>query len=351
MRIKYKLSSEGSEDLEENEKIDFVIIWVDGGDKEWQKERNIHAGLDPEDTADYRFRDWDNLKYWFRGVEKYAPWVNKVYFVTWGHLPKWLNTNNPKLVVVNHKDFIPEKYLPTFSANPIELNLHRIKGLSEQFVFFNDDMFLNSKVKPTDFFKKGLPCDTAILNVHCPNRKEMIYDMQINNVRIINSNFDMKKVLHDNKSDWFNFKYGLKKNLQNLVFSNCNRFPGFQPLHVCNAFLKSTYKEIWEKEEEELNLTCERKFRTRNDVNQFLIKDWQLVTSNFVPSNKHAKVLYYDYNDINSNIKNTRKVLYSKKYKMICLNDGKLESDFELLKNETNKMFEKKLPEKSSFEL
>ena len=112
------------------EKIDFVISWVDGNDKEWQKEREKYIVENNNDNSDVRYRNWDNLKYWFRGVEKFAPFVNKIYFITYGHLPEWLNVNNPKLVIVNHKDYIPEKYLPTFNSHTIELNLHRIKGLS-----------------------------------------------------------------------------------------------------------------------------------------------------------------------------------------------------------------------------
>lgn len=67
------------------------------------------------------------LKYWFRGVEKYAPWVHKIYFVTCGQKPDWLNENHDKLVLVNHEDYIPHEYLPTFSSHTIELNFHRIK--------------------------------------------------------------------------------------------------------------------------------------------------------------------------------------------------------------------------------
>ncbi|MEI3411918.1 MAG: hypothetical protein V8Q57_00820 [Blautia sp.] len=57
--------------------------------------------------------------------------MNQIYFVTWGHLPNWLNISHPKLKVVRHEEFIPPDYLPTFSSNSIELNLHRIKGLSK----------------------------------------------------------------------------------------------------------------------------------------------------------------------------------------------------------------------------
>ena len=132
-----------------NDKIDFVMIWVDGNDPEWRKEKDKYSNKvdNNTDNREARFRDWDNLQYWFRGVEKFAPWVNKIHFVTCGHLPKWLNTENPKLNIVKHKDFIPEKYLPTFNSHTIELNLHRIKGLAENFVYFNDDLFIVKKTK------------------------------------------------------------------------------------------------------------------------------------------------------------------------------------------------------------
>ncbi len=90
-------------------KIDFVITWVDGSDKAWQQEKRKFepAGGRQDasvDNAKERYRDWGNLRYWFRGVEKYAPWVRKVHFITWGHLPTWLNTVHPKLHIVRHED-------------------------------------------------------------------------------------------------------------------------------------------------------------------------------------------------------------------------------------------------------
>ena len=70
--------------------IDFVITWVDGNDPAWIAERKKYNSKSG-DKSDTRFRDWELLKYWFRGVEKYAPWVRKIHFVTWGHYPSWLN--------------------------------------------------------------------------------------------------------------------------------------------------------------------------------------------------------------------------------------------------------------------
>lgn len=137
--------------IAEDEKVDFVILWVDGNDPEWQASKAKYTADKGQDASANRYREWENLKYWFRGVEKFAPWVNNVYFVTCGHYPEWLNLEHPKLRFVRHEDFIPKECLPTFSSRPIDMNLHRIEELSEHFVYFNDDMFLIDKVEKTDF--------------------------------------------------------------------------------------------------------------------------------------------------------------------------------------------------------
>ena len=132
-------------------KIDFVLPWVDGNDPKWLKEKNKYITYKGDSNIN-RYRDFDNLKYLFRGIEKYASWVNKIFFVTWGHIPKWLNTNNEKIRIVKHDEFIPKEYLPTFNSNVIELNLHRIQDLSEHFVLFNDDVFILEKNISLRFF-------------------------------------------------------------------------------------------------------------------------------------------------------------------------------------------------------
>ena len=82
-----------------------------------------------------------------------------------GASASWLNKEHPKLNIVNHKDFIPEKYLPTFNSHAIEWNMHRIPGLAENFVYFNDDMFLIKKVRPEQYFKNDLPVDMLALQL------------------------------------------------------------------------------------------------------------------------------------------------------------------------------------------
>lgn len=178
--------------------IDFVIPWVDGNDPEWRREKNMYSGNNTsfsseKDIRDERYRDWDNLQYWFRGVEKFAPWVRKIHFVTWGHLPKWLNTKHPKLHIVNHTDYIPAQFLPTFNSHTIEWNFHNIEGLSQNFVYFNDDIFVLQKVEPKDFFKHGKPVDMLALQPDVANADDQVMPyIYLNNAMVLAKYFDKR---------------------------------------------------------------------------------------------------------------------------------------------------------------
>ena len=85
--------------------VDLILPWVDGNDPNWRSEKEKYdIG---RNTSEVRYQSWDNLQYIFRGIEANMPWVHKVYFVTWGHLPKWLNTSYKRIQVIRHEDYIP----------------------------------------------------------------------------------------------------------------------------------------------------------------------------------------------------------------------------------------------------
>ena len=329
------------------DKIDFVIPWVDPNDKKWQKEKAEYDGSTVTSAnSEVRYRDWETLKYWFRGVEKFAPWVNRIHFVTCGQLPYWLDVDNPKLNLVDHKDFIPSAYLPTFSSHTIELNLHRIKDLSERFVYFNDDIFLTAPVSESYFFKKGRPCDTAALNCifFGPDSAGHFCGADIS---VVNKNFNKKRSVISNPQIWFNPKNGLRNIIRTLLLLPWPWFSGIYYSHGANSFLKSTFNEVWEKEYETLNNTCIGKFRKIGDVNQWVMKFWQIVAGNVsVRSNKGFRC----YHLKDSNFEAALRAVTSAKYKMICINDTAKTADFEYKKRRTVKAFEKILPERSSFE-
>ncbi|ESN97148.1 hypothetical protein HELRODRAFT_85704 [Helobdella robusta] len=126
--------------------IDVVYTWVNGSDP------ILEFQLITEEISQNRFRDNDELLYSLRSLEQNAPWVRHVYIVTNGQIPSWLNLENPKLTLITHKKIFPnQSHLPTFSSPAIEAHLHRIPGLSDKFIYLNDDIFFGQPVWPDDF--------------------------------------------------------------------------------------------------------------------------------------------------------------------------------------------------------
>mgnify|MGYP003303593660 CR=1 FL=1 len=210
--------------------------------------------------------------------------------------------DSEKLVIVNHRDFIPEEYLPTFNSNTILLNLHRIKGLSENFVFFNDDVFLLKPTKETDFFRKGLPCDYAVQDIISAPNLDPFWDMMINNTYVINKNFKKKACIKKHFFKWFNLKYGLKLFNKNILLYPFNYFTGFYDHHVCASYKKQTFEEVWSKNFELLDEVCKNKFRTVNDITEWVMRYWQLAKGDFVPFNKEKFGTYTTLKNVDASI-------------------------------------------------
>lgn len=326
-------------------KIDFVITWVDNTDQEWINNKNKFFTTDEKlDNRNIRYRDMECLKYWFRGVEKYAPWVNKIYFVTCGHYPEWLNFNCEKLVHVKHEDFIPKEYLPTFNSSMIELYLHKIPGISEQFVCFNDDMFITDYVSEKDFFVDGLPCENFSLEPIFPVYDDGYHIKLCRMMLIINKNFNFKKSIKDNFTKYINFKQG-KYLIHHLPLLAYNYFAGFHNYHLPISHLKRTYFEVWEKEKEILIQTSKLKFRNNYlSINHWIFQYWNFASGVFY-------LRKYNFGKcININDKNTINLIIKRKYKVLCINDIGDNFDFEEAKKNIQQAFETNLNFISIFE-
>lgn len=138
--------------------IDVVYTWVDGADPVWSLNKELHLGSGKADnlvtgsSSVYRYKNNDELKFSLRSIHQFAPWVNKIFLVTDNQVPDWL-IQSEKIVVVDHKEiFANLENLPTFNSHAIESCLHRIPGLNEYFLYFNDDVLLTRPISPDLFF-------------------------------------------------------------------------------------------------------------------------------------------------------------------------------------------------------
>jgi hypothetical protein len=139
--------------------IDAVVLWVDGSDPEWRSERfnqwKIYFNQCMASNADHRFANCDELVYCLRSLYYNTPWIRTVYLVTCGQKPKWLDLSHPRVKLVCHKEIMDRENLPTFNSCSIEMHLHRIPGLSDCFLYLNDDCFIAKRTTKRHFFNNS----------------------------------------------------------------------------------------------------------------------------------------------------------------------------------------------------
>ena len=139
--------------------VDAVYTWVDANDPVWNSAYQAQlraAGRPAGDSAvnRARFASRDELRYSLRSLEMNLPWIDKIYLVTAGQRPAWLAEEHPRLTVVDHREIFsnPDRCLPTFNSHAIESQLPNIPGLSEHFLYVNDDVFFGRYLHPNTFF-------------------------------------------------------------------------------------------------------------------------------------------------------------------------------------------------------
>ncbi|WP_026507424.1 stealth family protein [Butyrivibrio sp. MC2013] len=338
-----------------NKPIDIVIPWVDGNDSNWIEEKKTWSyksalSISDDCNSQIRYADWDNLKIWFRSIEKCLPWIDHIFFITWGHIPKFLKTDNPKLRIIKHDDYIPDAYLPTFNSNTIEMNTWRIKELSDSFILFNDDSFVLEPLEINYYFKNNMVCDesieTPIMPVDVGSVSEYACHTKANNIILLNKHFNKRQVQQRYHDLWFSPVYGdlLERNER---LSYWNNFCGFHDPHLPNAIKKSTMKAVWEAEYEALDAASKNRFRSHNDISWFLVRYWQFCTGDFVPRRALGKNLLIT----DDNYKEIADIIRNRQYPVICLSEAFDMNRFDEIKETINSAFESIFPEKSSFEL
>lgn len=259
---------------------------------------------------------------------------------------------------VDHKDFIPYEYLPTFNSHTIEHNFHRIINLSEHFVVFNDDMFINASITPEYYFKNRLPCDAPFEHVFTPRCYFPEIDgwginiIDFCNTQVVNAHFNRKEVTKANPKGWYGGYLGWKYRLQAYLIRLFKRteFQHFYTPHNEKAFLKSVYEEAWSKEGEMLAKSC-TKFREEVSLNNYFFRYWQLASNKFYPVNyiETRKVIQLEQN----NLRVLEKEMFNINIKSLCLNDSSRcdYNSYQALKPQVIQLFERKFPQKCSFEV
>ena len=284
--------------------IDAVYTWVDDSDPDWRDRKDYYArtaGGALSSTARHstRFHNRDELRYSLRSVDKYAPFIRNIYIVSDGQTPDWLNTDNPRISVVPHRQIFPADALPTFNSHAIEARLHHIPNLSEHYIYLNDDVFFGKPASPLDFFTaEGLSIGYLSKEIvdqsePNPNDTDLAWSLK-NNRRLIHRTFG--------------------ENIQNKF------------AHVPHSQIRSVLFEMEDLYESDFVRTTYSKFRSIHDVSiaSSLYHYYASYSGRGIlrQVSRHSP---YRYRYINTASPWLRPVLrsmcYSRTYQVFCINE------------------------------
>lgn len=306
--------------------IDLVYLWVDGNDPQWMAKRNALTGALPESEVNCkgRFENNDELKFSLRSVEKYAPWIRKIFIVTDNQVPRWLDTSNPRIRVVDHTEILPAESLPCFNSRVIEHHLYRIPGLAEHFLYANDDMLINKPVTPATFFADdGFP----IIRMNRRPFRRLTLVLR-------------DKILGKPMSNYMQAIH----NTALLVQKEFGKYYNGKTHHNIDAYRKSDYQYARELFSDAIDTTLTHHIRSADDIQRNLYS--------YVPlARKHAHLHYVSqHTSFRFHIDNRK--LYAKflRYNptLFCMNDSQFANDDD--RKTARAFLEQLFPEKSSFE-
>lgn len=312
-----------------NDKIDIVLPWLNSNDEHWKKQYEDYLlTVKTGDKSISRIRDWDNLKYFLRSVDKNCKWVNKVVLCVFDEyqIPEWLNVNHPKLKILYHRDYIPKECMPTFNGLCSTNFIFKHPEIENNLIYCNDDFFFVNKTKDTDYFIDN-KCVKSLLKYKNLN---WYYDFKNkkNNVwcQLLSNTMEYK------------FKISGNKNL-------------YLQKHLPCSFHKSDFTNFYEKYESDLIIEFSKyESKIRQNTNIFIpyIIDWLqgdkgdfIQDNTFYLKNKVFEIFdNYDFSNFFKEISNL---------KTICFNDS-LNND-NVTFERTKKILEALFFEKCSFEI
>jgi hypothetical protein len=279
--------------------IDIVFSWVDGNNPEYQAYRASfmeHVVVGEGDEAEARFRQINELKYALRSVHMFAPWIRRIFIATDSPVPDWLDTSHPKVTVVRSEEhFQDPSVLPIFNSQAVEAQLQHIKGLSEYFLYSNDDMFFGRPVAPDMFFSPGgitkfIEATTRI-------------------------------GLGDNHLDRSGFENAARVN-RRLLWERFGRITTRHLEHCAAPLRKSVLFEMEREFAAEFQATAASRFRAKDNISvtNSLYHYYSLLTGRAV-TKVGAKVKYVD-TTMRSGLRELKRLLKKRNRDFFCLNDG-----------------------------
>lgn len=302
--------------------IDLVIPMVFPADPEWRREyQRFHIG---DATKSERFRSWGTEELLVRCCIKFMPWLRRIYILLAqeSQVQEWMKNLaaepqgaiQPEVRTVFHREFMPANMLPCFASPCIEMFLHKIPGLSEYFIYGNDDMFPLSPLQPEDFFRQAEPDGTLL---PCQKITERVYPP--------NPNIFQRKCM-----------YQLNMIAERYGKHYTAKWPDTG--HIFAAIRKSSCEEVWRRHGDEITYYLSPLKRNDRSYNHYIYMLYQ-----------HFEGLYVEhrpprhYTDHETPTQRLAEIIRDPQAGMVCLNDNEKIFDWKVRAEMVHREIERKL--------
>lgn len=296
--------------------IDLIITYVNGSDRNWINDY-IKATRTHIPTP-VRYRSWGTLKYLFRGVHKYMPFVRNIILVVsrQSQIPVWINRSNVRIVY--HEDYISKNLLPTFNSCTIESFLWNIPDLSDKVIYFNDDMFPISLLSESDFFTGNTP-HIKFTEIESYSERNIFRSQCRSSLDVVSNAMGLPK-----------FEKGKL----------------FRPYHISGAFIRDNMIKVGEMCRDAL-ISASSNLRMPKNTNQYIYSYYQYFINDYI--NETVDYKYFELCD--KTIEDAMDNILRSRHKMVCLNDSDRLKDYARVKYQLQSCFDRKFPNKCKYEL
>jgi len=299
---------------EDDSKTEILITYVDNTKPNWKVDFNKCSKNPGDAYTRERYRSYDTLLYLFRGIEKWAPWVDRVSLIVYDDLqvPDWVNRDTVR--IITHDQFIPDSFRPCFNSCGIESFFARIPDLYSKVIYMNDDTFFANTITQDDFFTNGVP-----------NLKFNKYPGEVNQRNMFNR-------------QWLKTLNMVAKCTNTVVDGP------IKPTHSILPMTRNDIRDVYIKCHDTITKSYSR-FRNGDNVNQYMYSYYAYFNKRYheyVPSSKY--VIFRD------GVDNVIKEIQSHRSKQICINDAGLHEDFDMTKMLLTNAFEQEYPDKCKYE-
>lgn len=308
--------------------IDLVFTWVDGSDPDWRadydRERARAHPMHPLASAQARYRSWDLLRYSLRSIWWYTDFARRIYLVTAGQVPPWLDVGHSGITMVSHEEIMDADALPTFNSHAIESRLHHIPGLSDHYVYCNDDLLIARPLGARSFFTREGLARVALGSEPIPGGPATLVDAPID---------------------------AASKNGRALLADAYDYVASRKLAHVPFPQIRSLVEELEERFADEFDRTLRSRFRDRDDISvaAFLSQHAALATKAATESEIRAEYVNVADRWAHERLEVIREL---READVVCINETAIDEDSEsAIASMLDGFLRSVLPEPSPFEL